>query len=90
MGFWNVNSSSLKKESDNCKMRQQMIQYCDLDIVGISETYLRKDESLENCLPGYVWLGHNRQQMHINALSGTGGVGIFIRCNVLEEFDVKV
>ncbi len=72
-----LNSWSLKKESDNFKMRQQVIQYCDLDIVGISETYLRKDESLKNCLPGYVWLCHNWQQMHINACSGSGGVCFF-------------
>ncbi len=32
----------------------------------------------------------NRQRMHINARSGSGGVGVSIRCNVLEECDVKM
>ncbi len=50
-------------------MRQQMIPNCDLLIVGISEIYLRKDESLANCLPGYIWLCLNRQQMLILMLA---------------------
>lgn len=91
VGFWNVNSWSLKKESDNFKMRQQMLQYCDdLDIIGICETYLRNNESLDGCLPGYKWLGHNRKTYHVNARSGSGGVGIFIRLGVFDEYKVEV
>ena len=57
-GFWNVNSWNVNGNCDNYGMRYDIIKYCDMDVIGIAETYLRGDQQLQ--IPGYTWLGKNR------------------------------
>ena len=85
-----MNSWCMRKDSDNCKLRQQVIDYCNLDLIGICETYLRAGESLEGYLKHFRWFGNNRKNVHVNARSGSGGVGLFVKETVLSAFDVNV
>ena len=39
---------------------------------------------------GYKWFGFNRENIHINAKSSSGGVGFLIRNSILNVFDVSV
>ncbi len=76
MRGWNPAS-----DSDN-------FQHLDPDIVGIAETHLIGDAVLE--VPGYRWIGQNRQLLHPRARCGSGGVGVLIREELCELFDVSV
>jgi hypothetical protein len=66
-----------------------MVLHCDPDIVGIGETKLKNNQTLEGCLPGYKWFGHNRMLTHVNAHSGSGGVLAFIKYSILDLFTVE-
>ena len=41
-------------------------------------------------LPGYQWIGFNRKYQHVRAVRAFGGVGIFIREYIADEFFIKV
>ena len=51
----------------------QCLFYLDCDIIGVAEIKLKGDEDIE--LPGYKFVSHNRQDLHIRARSGSGAVG---------------
>jgi len=54
----------------------------------LSETHLRADETI--MMQGYVWYGHNRKFIHCRAPKGSGGVGILIDDQILNEYHVRV
>ena len=39
---------------------------------------------------GYLWFGQNRRSLHRKAVRGSGGVGLLIRKEVLEGWEVEV
>lgn len=39
-------------------------------------------------MDGYKWTGNNRNNMHKRTARGPGGVGVFIRNEMYEEFDI--
>lgn len=41
-------------------------------------------------LDGYSWFGSNRTHVHINAPHGSGGVGLFVKECICQEFSVAV
>ena len=51
--------------SDNHFMREKCILAQDFDLIGIAETHLLNDNELK--LPGFVWYGHNRTNIHVRA-----------------------
>ena len=59
-----------------------------LDIVGIAESHLVNNNVLD--FKNYKWIGHYRSNIHINAWSGSGGVGFLINYNLLKSFDASV
>ena len=65
-----------------------MLQSLQADIISVCETHLRGSDSVS--LSGYIWFGHNRQELHRNAPKGSGGVGIFLKNCLLELYDIKV
>lgn len=65
-----------------------MFQYVDGDIICINETHLKRTDAVE--LPCYVWFGYNRQAQHVRANRSSGGVGIFIKNSVMQEYQVLV
>ena len=56
--------------------RECIVKQLKYDVFAVSESHLRPDESIK--LNGYTWYGHNRTQLSINALRGSGGVGFFL------------
>ena len=51
------------------------------------ETHLKYNKKLD--VDGYTWVGNNRKRLHVNARCGSGGVGILIKNELLNEFEHK-
>ena len=86
MGFWNVRGWNPNAETDNSIIRRSIIDFLELDIVGIAESHLKGNEILNQ--PGFIWFGHNRQALHVNARTGSGGVGLLVRDYLLNCFAI--
>jgi hypothetical protein len=37
---------------------------------------------------GYKWYGNNRTSTHMNAVRRSGGVGVFVKSELLDEYDI--
>lgn len=83
MKGWNYDRNSV-----NFNLRSQCVLDNDFDILGIAESHLLNDDILQ--LDGYTWFGFNRNNIHIRAKSGSGGIGFFIRNSVLNMFDISI
>ena len=88
IGFWNVNGWSKNTFSDNFNVRLNSISCLNLDVLGIAETHLKKDEVL--IVNDFKWFGHNRNGIHKNAKCGSGGVGFLIKDYLTEIFDIGI
>ena len=49
---------------------------------------MKESESID--IPGYSWFGHNRKEVHINAPTASGGVGILISDNIKNNYDISI
>lgn len=58
------------------------------DIFTVCETFLR--ESSTPFQEGFKWIGNNRKNIHVKAKRGSGGVGIFIKNEFLENHKVQI
>lgn len=72
---------------NNHDLRCAIVNAIDADIVSISETHLT-DNNVIN-VNGYVWFGHNRKNIHVNANKGSGGVGILLKSWICDEYEVE-
>ena len=88
IGFWNVNGWSSVNNNDNSVFRETCTRALDLDVICVAETHLFHDQTLD--LQHYYFYGHNRNQLHVNARSGSGGVCLLVRKNLLENFNVFI
>ncbi|CAC5403302.1 unnamed protein product [Mytilus coruscus] len=63
----------------------------DTTVVEIAEE-VDAEEGVNNkiSVDGYTWFGHNRIGIHIRAKAGSGGVGFFVRNDLMELFNVIV
>lgn len=80
MRGWNVDPAQ--------QLRTNAITALHLDIVCVSETFLVDQQELT--VPGYKWFGNNRKHIAKRACRGSGGVGILVKLEILESFDVAV
>lgn len=85
--MWNCRGWSTRR-NDNSTFRKLVLEHSNCDILAICESFLREEEQL--CVPGYKWLGHNRTNLHRNAVRGSGGVGAFIRSELFNSFDIEI
>ncbi len=56
-----------EKHTDNYIVRHRCIDLCKLDIVGVAETHLLRDEQLK--IEGYEWFGNNKtciEECHVD------------------------
>ena len=74
--------------NENNDLRCALIKAIDADITCVSETHLPDQNVLK--IEGYLWLGYNRQEIHRNAPKASGGVGIFIKENLTQDFNVEI
>ena len=56
--------------------------------MAIAETHLLNEKVLN--IEGYEWFGFNRENIHRNAKSGSGGVGFLIKNSIMNEYHVSV
>ena len=84
-GIWNCRGWSLK-ENDNSQFRKLVLQNSDCDDFAVCETFLHGNEVPK--VNGYTWYGNNRTSTHRNAVRGSGGVGVFVKSELLDEYDI--
>ena len=60
------------------------------DIICIQETHLSDNTFGQPALEGYKWRGHCRTLRHINSNRTHGGVGIFIKESLYQEYNISV
>ena len=77
-------SCAHKSDSDSYKLREDIINHVNFDILGVAETHFLGDQILQ--IDGYPWYGQNRKNLHKNAKRGSGGVGFLIRSNLMIFF----
>jgi len=54
-GFWNVNGWSINTDSENFHLRKDAVNLLNLDILGIAETHLTGNNTID--MPGFTWFG---------------------------------
>ena len=74
--------------NENNDLRCALIKAIDADITCVSETHLSGQNVLK--IEGYMWLGYNRQEIHRNAPKASGGVGIFIKDKLLQNYNAEI
>lgn len=83
-----MNGWSRDTNSENNLIRESCIEFTDLDLIGIGETHLKGRDTLN--VSGYRWFGRNRSNVHVKSKKGSGGVGVLIKSEVLNTFDISV
>ena len=72
----------------NHNLRESIIISLDSQIVSIKETHLINDAVIH--VLKYIWYGHNRKNLHVNAPKGSGGVGFLVHNTIFQRYDVNV
>ena len=54
----------------------------------LCETWLKKDQTVS--LPGYSWFGQSRLRISQRAIQGSGGVGILVKSNLLQDYNASI
>ncbi|CAG2257828.1 unnamed protein product [Mytilus edulis] len=73
---------------NNQRRGAECVRYYNLHILGLAETHLTGNTGIN--IDGYTWFGLNRKEIHIRAKTGSGGVGILIRNDVRDEFNINI
>lgn len=60
----------------------------DLHIIGITESHLINDNVIH--IDNYKWFSNNRKQIHTRAKTGSGGVGLLVKNELLSTLNVDV
>ena len=71
-------------------LRTAIIKFTNSDIFGIQETHLDNNTSNQPSLPGYRWFGHCRNIRHIRSNITYGGIGIFIREELFNSYNISI
>ncbi|CAG2208741.1 unnamed protein product [Mytilus edulis] len=87
-GFWNINGWKVDVDSEKYNFLAECVRYYNLHILGLVETHLTGNTGIN--IDGYTWFGLNRKEIHIRAKTGSGGVGILIRNDVRDEFNINI
>ena len=87
IGGWNVNGWTNR----NSALREQIIIKLSIDIVCVCETHFSNDNKVDiHNLDHYTWFTWNRQSIHVNAVSASGGVAILVKNELFKEFNIDV
>ena len=77
-----------RKDTDSLFLRKEILNHLNLDIIGIAETHLLSTQIIE--IEGYSWFGNNRNNIHIRAKKGSGGVGFLVKNHIMEQFNIVI
>ena len=72
----------------NNTLRSKILEHLNFDIISVNETHLKSSDTLT--LERYQFLKHNRQETHRDAPKGSGGVGLFIKSEFLNDLYISV
>ena len=64
-----------------------MIKSIDCDLFTLCETFLTNSNVIE--VEGYSWFGNNRQDIDKNATRGSGGVGVLVKNEICNDFQIE-
>ena len=67
-------------------MKELIIKHLNLDIFALCETFLTGTNEVN--IEGYKWFGNNRSMLHKKATRGSGGVGVLIKDDICNLFNV--
>ena len=81
---WNVNGWT----EHNQIVRQSIIEHLCPDILCIGETHLEGTQTIS--IDNYEFIGHNRQHKHIKAPKIHGGVGMLIKSELYNKFNIFI
>ena len=84
IGTWNINGIT----ESNKTLRYEIINNLDCDIFGINETHLINYNKL--LMQGFPWFGFNRQNIHVNARRGSGGVGFLVKETLHDTYSISL
>lgn len=87
-GFWNLNGFNCNKDSEKYYLLSTCIKHLNLDILCVAETHLTGNNVID--IEGFSWFGQNRENIHIRAKKGSGGVGIMVKKELLNDFNVEI
>lgn len=73
MCAWNCHGWSMYR-NNNSIFRKLVLENTNCDIFAVCETFLRGTNELD--LPGFKWIGHDRPELHRNAVRESGSVGM--------------
>ena len=73
---------------NNHELRKEIVKCLDKDIFCVNETHLKENDNLS--VEDYLWYGNNRRGVHRRAVKGSGGVGMFVKQNLLKQYQVTV
>ena len=59
-----------------------------MHILCLAETHLKGGDTIK--VDGYTWYGHNRQNIHVRAKCGSGGVGVLVRNDFVNLYDIQI
>lgn len=86
MGLLNINGFHEQSKD----LKAEIINSINADIMCITETKLINDDKIDLSEYGYSFYGLNRKELHRHAPTGSGGVGILLKSDILTEFNVEV
>ena len=87
-GFWNLNDFNCNKDSEKYYLLSTCTKHLNLDILCVAETHLTGNNVID--IDVFSWFGQNRENIHIRAKKGSGGVGILVRKELLNDFKVEI
>ena len=87
-GFLNTNGWPRDHDSDKYDFLMSCIKHYNLHVVGMAETHLIGNRVVG--VEGYQWFGLNRRQIHVRAKTRSGGVGLLVRNDFTDQFNVRV
>ena len=85
---WNVNGWNTDRLNPNTILREKIITLLDYDVIALCETHLRESQAID--LTGYTFFGHNRLALSVNAVRGSGGVGLLAKNKLVECFKIDI
>lgn len=82
-----MNSFNNYVNSDNFELREACLTFVDLNFKGVAETHLKNNVVNLEC---FICFGINMSDIHVDALSCSGGETFFIKENISLDFNVTI
>ena len=70
----------------NKQLREALIHFAEPDVLCLQETHLDSGKTID--IPGYYWIGHNRNKRHVKAKKASGGIGVLVKDTTLHQFQI--